>query len=143
MNSKSKFVDERFPLQFNCAQTVFSLFANDLGIDEDIVFKITSGFGGGMKRGATCGAVTAAYMVLGLKYANLVNDSEEKAKMEKLIKQFNQLFIEKHGSLNCKDLIHYDISTPEGKEAAKAAGVVADVCPNLIKSACDILENEF
>ncbi len=142
MNSKSKFIDECFP-RVNCSQTVFSLHAEDLGLNKERALKIASGFGAGMSRGATCGAVTGAYMVIGLKYGGIGNDSEEKAVMGNRIKKFNQLFIEKHGALNCKNLLQYDISTPEGKEAANAAGVIAQICPKLMKTACDILAKEF
>jgi len=142
MNGKSKLVEERFS-QVNCAQTVFSLHAEDLGLDELTAIKIASCFGGGMKRGATCGAVTGAYMTIGLKYGDQGNDPEEKAKMEERIKYFNQLFIDKYGSLDCKDLIGFNISIQEEKDAGKEAGVFTNICPKLIKTACDILEKEF
>ena len=48
-----------------------------------------------------------------------------------------------HGSLICKQLTGYDISTPEGSEAAREAGVFVKQCPVFIKTACNILENEF
>ena len=51
----------------NCAQSVLVCFANELNLDELTALKIASGFGGGMARAETCGAVTGAYMVLGLK----------------------------------------------------------------------------
>ena len=75
---KSELVDGQFS-QFNCAQTVFSLFAPDLGIDEKTALKIASGFGGGMACAETCGAVTGAYMVIGLKHGHAVSDPIKKA----------------------------------------------------------------
>ena len=53
--------------KMNCAQTVVTSFSEELGIERDLAFKIAMGFGGGMGRTArTCGAVTGAYIVLGL-----------------------------------------------------------------------------
>jgi C_GCAxxG_C_C family probable redox protein len=44
-----------------------------------MALKIASGFGGGMGRLAeTCGAVTGAFMVLGLKYGSAASDREAK-----------------------------------------------------------------
>ena len=53
----------------NCSQAVLSSFAEDFGVDKNMALKMAAGFGGGMGRtGHRCGAVTGAYMVLGLKY---------------------------------------------------------------------------
>ena len=47
---------------FNCSQTVASYFAEKYGIDGDILKKISCGFGGGMRKGEVCGAVTGGIM---------------------------------------------------------------------------------
>ena len=143
MTSKAELVNERFPLNFNCSQTVFSLFAPELGLDEKTALKIASGFGGGMACAETCGAVTGSYMVIGMKHGHSVPDPEKKAYTKMKIQKFNELFREEHGSLICKELIGFDISTQEGSEAAKDAGVFLNLCPKFIKTACKILENEF
>ena len=142
MTSKTDFVNEQFS-KFNCAQTVFSLFAPDLGIDEKTALKISSGFGGGMACAETCGAVTGSYMVIGMKHGHSVSDPEKKANTKIKIQKFNELFKAKHGSLICKQLTGYDISTPEGSLAAVEAGVFKNKCPNFITTACSIIENEF
>jgi len=139
---KSDLVDEQFS-KFNCAQTVFSLFAPELGIDEKTALKIASGFGGGMACAETCGTVTGAYMVIGMKHGHSTSNPEEKAKTKMLVKQFNEQFKQQHGSLICKQLTGFDISTPEGSAAASEAGVFQNKCPEFIKTACNILENEF
>ena len=142
MTSKAELVNEQFS-NFNCAQTVFSLFAPDLGLDEKTALKIASGFGGGMACAETCGAVTGSYMVIGMKYGHSVSVPELKVQTKARIVKFNELFKKEHGSLICKQLTGYDISTLEGSEAAKDAGVFVKQCPKFIKTACKILENEF
>ena len=55
---------ETFRDGYNCAQAVFMTFAEPLGLDRETAAKLTSGFGGGMHIGSTCGAVTGAFMVI-------------------------------------------------------------------------------
>ncbi|MBK6281872.1 MAG: C_GCAxxG_C_C family protein [Draconibacterium sp.] len=114
---KADLVENQFS-KFNCAQTVFSLFADDLGIDEKTALKIASGFGGGMACAETCGAVTGSYMVIGMKYGHSTSNPDDKAKTKLLIRKFNAEFKKAHGTLICKNLIGFDISTPEGSAAA-------------------------
>ncbi|HKL32485.1 MAG TPA: C-GCAxxG-C-C family protein [Tangfeifania sp.] len=142
MTKKSDLVDQQFP-RFNCAQTVISLFAEDLGLDEKTALKISSGFGGGMACAETCGAVTGSYMVIGMKHGHHSSDHDAKARTKKAIQRFNEKFKEKHGSLICKKLTGYDISTPEGGAAAYEEGVFQTKCPVFLKTACNILEDEF
>jgi C_GCAxxG_C_C family probable redox protein len=139
---KSDLVDYQFS-KFNCAQTVFSLFAPELGIDEKTAMKIASGFGGGMACAETCGAVTGAYMVIGMKHGHATANPDDKTRTKMLVKKFNTKFKEAHGSLICKQLTGFDISTPEGSAAASEAGVFKSKCPVFIKTACNILEHEF
>jgi C_GCAxxG_C_C family probable redox protein len=139
---KSDLVDDQFS-KFNCAQTVFSLFATELGIDEKTALKIASGFGGGMACAETCGAVTGAYMVIGMKHGHSTSNPDDKARTKMLVRQFNEKFKQEHGSLICKQLIGFDISTPEGSTNASEAGVFQNKCPVFIKTACNILEKEF
>ena len=84
MTKKSDLVEKQFS-QFNCAQTVFSLFAKDLGMDETTALKVSSAFGGGMACAETCGAVTGAYMVLGMKHGHFTNDPNAKAKTKLMV----------------------------------------------------------
>jgi C_GCAxxG_C_C family probable redox protein len=142
MKSKSLLVDEQFS-NFNCAQTVFSLFAPELGIDEKTALKIASGFAGGMNSAETCGAVTGAYMVIGMKHGHATSNPDDKVNTKLLIQKFNEKFKEIHGSLICKQLTGFDISTPEGSAAASEAGVFKTRCPVFIKTACKILEEDF
>lgn len=142
MSAKTDLILERFS-QFNCSQTVFSLFASELGINEKAALKIASGFGGGMTRAETCGAVTGAYMVIGMKHGHDILDQEKKANTKMLIQKFNLEFEKKHDSLICKKLTGYDISTDEGAQSARENGVFVTKCPLFIQSACEILEKEF
>ncbi len=52
---------------FNCAQAVACAFAEETGIPEETLFAACEGFGLGMGMAATCGAVSGAVMLAGLK----------------------------------------------------------------------------
>ena len=126
---------------FNCAQTIFSLFAPDLGLESKAALRIASGFGSGMNSGETCGAVTGAYMVIGLKSGHDTSNPEDKAKSNELILKFNNLFLEEHPSLKCKELPGFDTTDPEQKEKAREAGVFDSNCPLYLNTAAKILED--
>ncbi|HGJ65852.1 TPA: C_GCAxxG_C_C family protein [bacterium] len=127
---------------FNCSQSVFSAFANELGLDKKTALKIGSPFGAGMARMAeTCGAVTGAFMVIGLKYGKFkIDDNEAKEKTYKLVQEFVIKFKERNGSIVCKELLGCDIGTTEGMKIAKEKGLFNTDCPKFVRDAVEILE---
>ncbi|UCF04202.1 MAG: C_GCAxxG_C_C family protein [bacterium] len=131
-----------FEEDFNCAQSVFSAFAPDLGLERETALRIATGFGGGMARmGSICGAVTGAFMAIGLRHGRTeAGDTEAKERTYALIREFATRFTERHGSIICRELIDCDISTPEGLRDAEDSGVFTEVCPNFVKDAATILD---
>ena len=126
----------------NCAQSVFSAFSNDLGLDEKTADDIAQAFGGGMHVNSVCGAVTGAYMALGL--ANPVTPENAMRNYEKistLRNEFNRRFKEIYGFINCTDLLGYDITKPEEAEKARESDVFTTKCPNFVRDAAKILED--
>ena len=87
-----------------CSQAVFASFAEDLGLPGEKALMIASGFGAGMGRmSLTCGAVTGAFMVLGLRNGySIADDKESKEEMYRLIREFGDKFRAMHGSLECR-----------------------------------------
>lgn len=128
---------------FNCAQSVFSTLAPGLGLDEGTAAKTASAFGGGMARtGDTCGAVTGAFMVLGLQYgSSRPEDKERKEKSYEVARELARRFAERNGTTVCRDLLGCDIGTPDGYEQAKQRGLFDTVCVKLVKDAVEILED--
>ena len=67
---------------YDCGQVVFSYFAEELGLDEEIALKIAAGLGGGMFGGDSCGAVVGAVLAIGLKYGHYEEeDFQERQKL--------------------------------------------------------------
>lgn len=132
-----------FEKGFVCSQAVFVTYAESLGLKPEIALPIADAFGAGMGGMAeTCGAVTGAFMVIGLKYGRVhAEDSEAKKKTRRLIKEFVKRFKDRHGSIICQTLLDIDISTDEGIEAANEKGLFETHCPKFVRDAAEILEN--
>lgn len=143
MKTKTKLVDQYFPVHMNCAQTVFTIHAEELGMDKETTQKIASGFAGGMACAETCGAVTGSYMVIGMKHGHASSEPEDKMATKQKILRFNELFSAEHGSLTCKGLLGYDISKSEELEIAREKELFKSKCPEFIKTACSIIDAEF
>ncbi len=126
----------------NCAQSVINAFADEVGIDKATALKIALGFGGGMGHtGGTCGAVTAAYMVLGLKQDfDPSRPRKNRDQLYALEQEFNQRFKQIYRTVNCTELLGHDLGTPEGAAAVKEKGLSATLCPKLVAAAVEILE---
>lgn len=104
----------------NCCQAVLLPFARELGMDEATIWHIGENFGGGMRRGATCGAVTGALMALGLL-----------GKGTDSVHLFHKLFKEMNGSLECAPLL----------KAAKENGEEKnDHCARMVATAAALVE---
>ena len=126
---------------FSCSQAVLGAYCERFGLDKKLAYKISSGFGGGMHLDQTCGAVTGAFMVIGLKYGRTrADDTEAKMKTAAMVVEFAKKFKARHGSIGCTELIGCNISTPEGFEEAKKKDLFKQVCPKYVTSAAEILD---
>jgi len=139
--NKSEKAEKTFLSGFNCAQSVFSSFAEELGLDRDQALKISCGFGGGMgKLQETCGAVTGAFMAIGLKYGMTEVDPQVKEANYAKVKEFAAKFEEIHGSINCMDLVKTDLNTKEGAAYFKENNLMENVCAKCVGDAVSIVE---
>ena len=127
---------------YNCAQAVLATAGAARGLPRATAIKVAQAFGGGMGRtGNVCGAVTGALMAIGLQCsAKDGQDNAAKEKAHALTQEVLKRFQAKHGSLNCRDLIGCDLSTPEGRKEAVESGRHKTVCSVLVKDATLILE---
>ncbi len=131
-------IGEKLNRGLNCSQRVFLEFSDRYGLGYKEAKAIAEAFGGGMARGATCGAVTGAYLVLGLEYGRGEEDSRVLTKSK--VREFNTRFIERMGSLTCEDLLGGNISTEEGLREVRQNNRMDKICPKAIKTAIEILE---
>ncbi len=140
--NKSECSKQCFLSGFNCAQAVFSTYSRELGLEPELALRIAGSFGGGMGHiGETCGAVTGAFMLIGLKYGKVsTDDNEAKEKNYSLVQEYTRKFVAKHGSVKCKELLGFDISVPEEMHKARENDLFKTICPKLVKDSSEIVE---
>ena len=123
METRVDKVAEKHKSGYNCAQAVACAYCDQVGIDEETMFRMTEGLGlgmGGME--GTCGAVTAACVIAGAKNSTVeMGGPGSKGATYKIFK-------EESGSVICKELKGVETGTP------------AKACPDCVKDAARILE---
>ena len=116
--------------KYNCAQSVACAFADEAGVDKEILFRACEGFGlgmGGME--GTCGAISGAVMLASF----LTSDGNLDAPATKqntyaLAKTIIAKFQEKNNATRCRDLKGID------------TGTVLRSCPGCIEDAVEIVQ---
>lgn len=99
---------------FNCAQSVLCACTKYTGLDENTSLAISSGFGGGVRSGEICGAISGAVMALG--YAATRNDPYDpsaKQKAAALTKECVSEFKNQYGCVRCLELKKAGVSCDE------------------------------
>ncbi len=131
----------------NCSQAVFGAYAKELGFDFDMAMKLSSSFGGGMGRmREVCGAVSAIFMVAGVKYGvgAYCTDDEKKAHYQR-IQDIAARLKEINGSIICRDLLglegtnHTEATPTKRTETFYKKRPCAEIC----KIVCDVFDEMF
>lgn len=91
---------------YNCAQAVFSVFAEDYGLDHATAMRLASSLGGGMGHtGQICGAALGMALAIGLLGGtDSAGTQEEKREQSARIKRMVETFREKFGATGCAEL---------------------------------------
>lgn len=119
---KAKQIRNDGSLGYNCAQAVTVAFSDVTGLTEEQSAKVAANFGGGMRRGATCGAITGGLMVLGLLGIE----------QGPIIADYYQAFRNRHeGCLECADLLRMNAEKGYQKKTH---------CDNMVYEAVHIIE---
>jgi len=141
MNSAER-AAEYFSRGFSCSQSVLAAYAEQFGLTEELALKVAGGFGGGIGRMAgTCGAVTGAVMVIGLKFAGTTpGDVQGKENAYAAVREFAHRFKGRNVTVLCRELLECDISTPEGMKRAHEEKLIKQFCPKFIRDAAEILD---
>ena len=129
-NYKAELANSMHDRKYNCCQSVACAFADELGVDMQILFRAGEGFGLGCgNTQGICGAYAGAVLCAGFKNSdgNLENPGTKHA-TTKLSREMMERFKEKTGALLCKDL--------KGVET----GVVLCSCPDCIKAGVEVVQ---
>lgn len=135
---------ELFKEGYNCAQSVFAAFSEDLGMDFETALKLSSSFGGGMGRlREVCGAVSGMLMAAGLEYGySDPQDTEAKAAHYALVQELAKKFEEQNDSIICRELLgldhRRDLPVPEERTERYYQ---KRPCAELVRYAAEILDD--
>ena len=128
----------------NCAQAVLAVYAGELGLETAAAFRLAQGLGAGMGRtGGLCGAVSAAIMIIGLKTPQEDDFAVQREHVYARVQDYTRRFIARHRSINCTELLGYNLGIPPERAEARRQGVTDRVCPAMVTSSIDILEEVF
>mgnify|MGYP001064061252 CR=1 FL=1 len=109
---------------YNCAQAVACTFSAEVGMDEQTLFRMLEGFGGGMgNHRATCGAVSGAAAIVGLLTSKGSVEAGTKTTTYERIGSLVDAFYEKNKSLVCREILGED------------DGIVLQSCDGCVKDA--------
>ena len=97
---------ELHDMGYNCAQAVACAYCDLVGVDTKAALCAMEGFGAGMGGlQATCGAVSGAVYLAGMKNADgNVEAPRSKGRTYQLSKAIIDAFLEKNGTIICKEL---------------------------------------
>jgi C_GCAxxG_C_C family probable redox protein len=91
--------------------------------------------------GEACGAVTGAFMVIGLKYGRTkAADLQARDKTYALMRQFTDKFKALHCSIQCRCLLGLDLGTEEGLRLAHEKNLFQTLCLKYVQHAAEIVE---
>ncbi len=140
--NKTDLAFQRLKSGYSCSQSVFSVFAEDLGLDKEASLKVSSAFGGGIAgMGRTCGAVIGALMALGLKYGSAdASQEHEEKEIYKYADEFLSRIKSKSGTVTCKEILGVDLGRPDGLKTAREKGLFEKNCPPFIQLSIEIAD---
>lgn len=129
---------------YNCAQSVFAAFCQEMKIEEKTALRLASSFGGGLGRmREVCGAVSGMCMALGCLYGYDTPETgavkrEHYERVQALAGQFREQF----GSIVCRDILKKPdasaVPTPrtpefyEKRPCARCIGLAAELLERYI-----------
>ena len=143
MSEKSVKARELFLKGYNCSQSVIGAFCEDLRLDFKTAMLISSSFGGGMGGlRETCGALSGAFMVIGLKYGYTTPDNpNEKAELYKKVRIVAEAFKEKYNTMLCRELLEAKNLIVKTEPSIRTEKYYKErPCAVFVESAVEILE---
>lgn len=141
MTDRCTLAKQRFTEGFHCSQAVLEAFAPDYGLDPVLARKIANPLAGGSGLGGECGAVTGAFMVLGMAYGMAdPNDREAFQTTFEKVGAFVTAFKTRHGKLNCRELIGLDVFSQEGMNEFMDRDIKLTQCIRYVEDAVEITE---
>ena len=115
---------------YNCAQAVACVFADEVNVPKELLFRATEGFGAGAgTMEGICGALSASIMLAGLKNSSAALDKpNSKGSTMKLSRQLMTEFKQDVGALICREI------------KGVGTGKVLCACPDCVRNGVRLTE---
>ncbi len=125
-----KYVEQMHDRTFNCCQCVLCALANQVDLDEQTLFRIGEGFGGGLGTlNGVCGALSGAVILAGLKNSDgNMEAPKSKPSTMAMVRKMQDSFREEVGAIICREIKGVD------------TGKVLCSCPDCVRIAARIAE---
>ena len=145
MSAKTDLARQYHEQGYGCSQSVLATFAQEYGLSEETALRIATGFGSGMGRMCeVCGALTGAFMVIGLKHGKVITDGSRYGTNTettyRLVAELAKKFEARNGSIYCRELIGHDLSDPDERAKVVQLGLFATTCRKCVVDAVELLE---
>lgn len=135
--NKKEYAESLFKSGYNCSQSVAVAFAEEAGLDKEMVARLTIGFGGGVGRmREVCGAVSGMAFVISALY------NEDKGSIYERVQEVANEFRKENGSVVCRELLGLSIKGADSPvpEPRTDAYYKKRPCVELVVMSADILE---
>ena len=134
--------EKYFNSGFNCCESVVLAVSEYLGINCDEAIKIATPFGSGMsKNGNICGALSAAFIISGLKNGRSSSEASRDPSYLLADSIFNK-FKEKYGSNLCFDITGVNFRDPE-EIAKNKERLHGEICGPIVRQISEWLLEEL
>jgi len=141
MSTKCDLATSRFTEGFHCSQSVLEAFAEDYGLNPVTARKIGNPLAGGSGLGGKCGAVTGAFLLIGMHYGMAdADDSDAFQKTFEKVGTFVEKFKERHGNIYCQQLIGLNVFSEEGLREFMDKDIKLTQCIKYVENAVKIVE---
>lgn len=135
--TKGELAEELFKSGLNCAQAVAVTFKDEINLDEELVKKLTIGFGGGMGRlREVCGTVSGMTFVISAYY------NDDRAGIYARVQEVAEKFRKENNSIVCRELLGLKINgaQPPVPEERTGSYYKKRPCSKLVSMSADILD---
>ena len=146
MTPKQQKAHDYFYGGYNCAQSVFAAFHEEMGLDEETALKLMVSMGGGVGGlRETCGVITGAAMALNMIQKEIKPaDPDYKKAMYALVQKMAAQFTQKYSTIICRELLELNDITPSPVPAVRdAAYYEVRPCGKYVEYAAKLVEEEL
>ena len=126
--AEAYYLDEAHP--YGCAETVFMTLKGAYGLDDPEDPSAAIALNGGLAySGGLCGALSGAALAVGMLAERRIADHARAKKVAReLVHATMEEFSARHGAVDCRELIGYDLRAPGEHEAFLESGLWREAC---------------